>query len=312
MVEFDFSDAMQNAKRNARRRRYPSLHDSRVKTDPGLILPILRPRFKLRRGMRVFTIGSCFARNIEEKLTGFDLPTLGFKVPRSEWWARPNGLLNEYNPGSMRDRIWSIRHGRETSELIVPVLNGWVDLLLHSGSPVTKQRASERQQEIDNIYRELPKCDAVIITLGLIEAWFCKSKAAYLNQMPPIKVASESEGEYVLRQLDAAEAYDLLDQTISEIISFGIGRVIVTVSPVPLRSTFLEIDAVLANSYSKSVLRVCAQRLYDKYREVDYFPSYEIVTTSLGRSYENDNIHVQDTVVEHITNYMMELYTDPQ
>jgi hypothetical protein len=115
-----------------------------------------------------------------------------------------------------------------------------------------------------------------------------------------------------LRQLDTAEAYDLLDQTISEIISFGIGRVILTVSPVPLRSTFLEIDAVLANSYSKCVLRVCAQRLYDKYREVDYFPSYEIVTTSLGRSYENDNIHVQDTVVEHITNYMMELYTDPQ
>jgi hypothetical protein len=68
--------------------------------------PALAPRFRLKPGSRIFTIGSCFARNIEEHLAplGFDIPMLSFGVPEAEWpirpFARRAGILNKYTPPS--------------------------------------------------------------------------------------------------------------------------------------------------------------------------------------------------------------------
>ncbi len=51
------------------------------------VWPILTPSFQLRPRTKVFTIGSCFARNIEEHLhrLGFRIPMLDFRVPQEEW-----------------------------------------------------------------------------------------------------------------------------------------------------------------------------------------------------------------------------------
>ncbi|MYZ48935.1 GSCFA domain-containing protein [Propylenella binzhouense] len=48
--------------------------------------PTPRPSFKLEPGESLFTIGSCFARGVEQHLAGagFDLPTLRFTVPPEE------------------------------------------------------------------------------------------------------------------------------------------------------------------------------------------------------------------------------------
>ena len=61
----------------------------------------IEPPLELMPGSSVVTVGSCFARNIEEAMSsvGFDVPMLNFRVPRSEWdGARPNGILNRYTP----------------------------------------------------------------------------------------------------------------------------------------------------------------------------------------------------------------------
>src|SRR5688572_9518638 len=84
-------------------RYYPNQQDSRVRA--GSIFPKLAPKFQITRGSKIFTIGSCFARNIEEKLKGFILPTRSFSVPKSEWPYRSNGILNEFNPGTMVQRV---------------------------------------------------------------------------------------------------------------------------------------------------------------------------------------------------------------
>ena len=53
----------------------------------------------------MFTIGSCFARNIEEYLLrlGLIVPTMSFSAPRSELPSaeRETGLLNKYTPDSI-------------------------------------------------------------------------------------------------------------------------------------------------------------------------------------------------------------------
>ena len=83
---------------------------------------------------------------------------------------------------------------------------------------------------------------------------------------------------------------------------------LLTVSPVPLQASLAGDDAVVANCYSKSVLRVCAQQLYLKYPLVDYFPSYEIAMSGGLSSFGPDQVHVRDAVVGQITDYMLRAY----
>jgi hypothetical protein len=77
---------------------------------------------------------------------------------------------------------------------------------------------------------------------------------------------------------------------------------------VPLEATFTDDGSVIANSYSKAVLRVAADILSKKYPRVDYFPSYEIVTSFGQSGYVEDNVHVKEEIIEEVINYMAECY----
>jgi hypothetical protein len=86
-------------------------------------------------------------------------------------------------------------------------------------------------------------------------------------------------------------------------------RIIVTVSPVPLMATFSAEDVVVANTYSKSLLRAVAQEWAAKYENVHYFPSYEIVQNSDPRlTWEEDRRHVKGQVVQHIMRLFLRNY----
>jgi hypothetical protein len=122
--------------------------------------------------------------------------------------------------------------------------------------------------------------------------------------MPPTKLMREQPARYELEVMDVDAAMSRLLPAFELLAG---KRVIVTVSPVPLRATFTDQDVVVANMYSKSVLRVCAERL-EVLPGVDYFPSYEIVMSSSVRAYEKDNVHVRDDVVSNIVRYMTSRY----
>lgn len=94
-----------------------------------------------------------------------------------------------------------------------------------------------------------------------------------------------------------------LETAIDKLRQIG-AKVVLTVSPVPLSYTFTGKDCTVANEFSKSVLRVCAQRISQR-MEVEYFPSYEIVRSGGVQNYEKDNIHVKDSIVREITQYMI-------
>lgn len=299
--------ALQNLATRGKDAFYPKRDDPRCR-EYGLF-PDLEPSFALTRGATVFTIGSCFARNIEEHLTGFKLPTLRFVPPRDEWPGRSNGLLNEYNAGTIAQRIERAFAGVSAPpETVVEVEGGYADLLLARVAVVsTAERTWERRREIDGIYKQLPRADFVFITLGLVEAWVDTELDCYLNRMPPRKLMQEQPGRYVLEVMDVDAA---LSRLLPAFELLAGKRVIVTVSPVPLTATFTDQDVVVANAYSKSVLRVCAQRLAEL-PGVDYFPSYEIVMSSNLNVYRDDNVHVLDEVVGDIVQHMLSRYVQP-
>jgi hypothetical protein len=80
---------------------------------------------------------------------------------------------------------------------------------------------------------------------------------------------------------------------------------------VPLMATFSTEDVVIANTYSKSLLRTAAQEWAAAHRNVHYFPSYEIVQNSEPAiTWEEDLRHVQGKVVQHIMDLFMESFLE--
>ena len=307
-MKLDALTALKNARGNPHK-RFPNQEDSRFRDD--LLVPALRPKFQVSTPAKVFTIGSCFARNIELVLRDYDvkLPTMDFAVPKSEYPNRPNGLLNEYNAGTISQRILSAIGLQETTEeTIVKTKDGFIDLLLPGNSPVSFERAVARRHEIEEVYKHLVSSDLVVITLGLIEAWYDEESEVFLNRMPTHLQVKSQPDRYSFRRLDVDESFSLLDRALEGLINAGVDKVLLTVSPVPLGTTFTTNDVVVASSYSKAVLRVCSEKLAQEYPQVDYLPSFEMVTSGGLGSFNPDNIHVRNPIVKRVTGHMLDAY----
>lgn len=85
-------------------------------------------------------------------------------------------------------------------------------------------------------------------------------------------------------------------------------RMILTVSPVPLKATASGNHVLSATTYSKSVLRVAAETVARRHRNVAYFPSYEIITMSAsrGRYFTEDLRSISEAGVSHVMRVFME------
>jgi hypothetical protein len=81
-MQLSWADVVENTRTYRDSLRFPDQADTRSRD--GILFPAIYPRFSLAEARKIFTIGSCFARNIEEKLKGYDVPTLNFKPPREE------------------------------------------------------------------------------------------------------------------------------------------------------------------------------------------------------------------------------------
>lgn len=291
-------------------RRFPARDDPRRRH--GGVFSEVFPRFSLTRGAMVFTMGSCFARNVEEKLPNFVLPTKKFAAPRSERLGRPNGILNEYNPGTMCQRVeFAGQRASFEDRCIAPVEGGFIDLLLPEyTTPATKERLMERRREVDYVYAELFKCEAIVITLDLVEAWFDKLTGLYLNRIPPPAYLGVDRGRFEIHILDVDESYAMLERMVTDLLQIGLKKILLTISPVPLEVTYSGNDCFAANTYSKAVLIACAHKLCHNFAQVDYFPGYEIVMSMGAQSYEDDSIHVRDAVVEEVTAFLVERYVN--
>jgi len=81
---------------------------------------------------------------------------------------------------------------------------------------------------------------------------------------------------------------------------------------VPFVRSFDGKDAIVANGYSKSALRVAAEIVTREYSWVDYYPSYESVTSSARMdSWEDDLVHVRPGVVKANVDRMVAAYLGP-
>ena len=296
-------------------RGYPGADDPR--SDGQRVFPAFKPSFVIAPGSAVFTIGSCFARNVEKALVerGMDVPTAAYSAPHEEAPGQPNRILNQYNPATMLQCVRAAGQAADEAALYEkPGSPGmFVDPLLATNArAVTKERALERRQEINALYAAgLSGARTVVVTLGLVEAWYDNIAELYLNEAPLRRALKEHPGRWTFKRLDVAESVGIVRDLVMALGAGATRNIVLTVSPVPLQTTFSGGDAVTANAYSKAVLRVVAEEITQSVEGVDYFPSYEVVTSGGLSSYGEDQVHVRPVVVEKIIGRMVDAYCAP-
>lgn len=286
------------------------------------VWPEMSPSFRIQPGAKILTVGSCFARNIEEHLhrLGFRIPTLDFKVPKQEWPARANGILNKYTPASIFQEIdWArkifLRGEPVTESDTAPFLyecadGSCIDTNLGGFVPVSKERFLKRRIEVYETFKEAFSANYIVMTLGLIEAWFDREKGIYIQESPIGKDFARSRGRFAFQTLNYSQCHEFIQKAIDAITDINNkAKFLITTSPVPLSRTFTDKDVIIANTYSKSVLRAVAGDIAASNPGVDYFPSYESVI--LAKSWDvwaPDLIHVADAFVGKIVMRLTDTY----
>ncbi len=278
-----------------------------------------QPSFQIVPDDRILTIGSCFARELELYLAdkGFDLPTLAISLPAEERVAgtKPNVILNKYTVHSMENEIRWAFEGLPCPEeqFFLPAGEGlWYDSqLVHNLTAAPFARIQERREMVTRLMRQLSSCRVLVVTLGLVESWFDLQTGLYLNGIPPKYALQTQPDRFELRVLDYAEILASLQRIHALLQAYGHPdtQVLLTVSPVPFKSTLTGQDAVAANCYGKSVQRAAAEAFALQHDNVDYFPSYEIVTMSnRALAFKEDNIHVTPEAVDVIMSTVLAAY----
>lgn len=283
--------------------------------------PVAKPDFavpfKIAAGERIFTVGSCFARNVESELL-----RRGFALPMREIFRRRDfahldlEIINNYGTPSIFNEIaWAFgEQAFEPEKHLLEVKEGrFADIHL---SPTVRPESWDvvfgRRQAIAEAYRLAATCSIVIMTLGLCEIWFDTLTGCYINVAPRPSLLTRHPGRFELHVLSFDEAYRYLENSILILNKHApYLKIILTVSPVPLMLTHRNLDVIVANTYSKSVLRASAEAIVSNYPFVTYYPSYEsVILTDRKIAWKQDLVHVTEEIVAFNVSRMTEAFVE--
>jgi hypothetical protein len=257
------------------------------------------PKWRIQKSEQIATAGSCFAQHIGRRLraSAFDvldlepapglLPaSLHAQHGYSMYSARYGNIYTvrqflqlaqeAYGEVSANREVW------ETNGRFVDSLRPTIDATGH-GTPEAVYL--HRQKHLDAVRSLFQKADIFVFTLGLTESWE-RLEDGRVYPVCPGTVAGEFDGRvHKFRNLTFSETYEdflKLRDLIAKYRSKPLLRFLLTVSPVPLTATAAGSHVMQATVYSKSVLRAVAGQLASELEDVDYFPSYEIITNPWG------------------------------
>ena len=293
--------------------------------------PQIHPKFKLRRDDKFYAIGSCFARGLENSLAGHKIAVESAapefaRLQPARPGVSPLGFTNKYNTYSILNELrWALDPDAAfpPDSMVQLTKTTWYDP--HTNPTlnfVDLKETLERRALIQAVTKRIQNCRAVIVTLGLAEAWRDVRANLFVNctpldvayaldpiAAPPLFAGQPSRYEFHL--MSFAENWANLEAIHALLSRYGHPdfHVVVTVSPVPLMNTFSTMDIVVANAWAKSLLRAVAQEWAAAHSNVDYFPSYEIVQNSDRTAmWERDLRHVTGAGVQHIMQLFLRNY----
>ncbi len=266
-----------------------------------------KPKFKFPSTATFFASGSCFAREIELALNKSNYKVLSWS-PSLEKLGLTNDLFHRYTTHAIINDFEYALNDTFNQENIHQFGTKWIDYTGH-GSYTSKDEAINKRLQVIEIHKSIKYTDVLFVTLGLVETWYDKDTDSYLN-IPPW--GNFKGDRFELRITDYNENLNSLRKFIQFVRSHRSNlKIILTVSPVPLASTFSDTDVIIANSYSKSTLRSVVDAICEEDDLVDYFPSYELVTmSSYSEAWYPDYRHVKREFVEKIIKFFISSYIE--
>lgn len=306
--------------------RWPRTAEAQAERLVPLAQPRFWPSFHINKRELIFTTGSCFARNIERQLIaeGYNVAAAAFEPPRDPGIkADPDALLNRYVVQSIANELkWAAGHGKpfKPKALISmgPDADGvetWYDPHMHPlVSAASFDVVMARRAAVNRYMAMALKARILIMTLGLAEAWFDTQSGLYLNGVPPTPARERYPDRFEFHLLDYNQILESLENIHLLLRTYGQAdmRMLVTVSPVAMNTTFTGGDVLTANTYSKAVQRAAVEAFVRAHEDVDYFPSFESVMLSdRRRAWRDDQAHASDEIVRLNVLRMIEAYADP-
>ncbi|HEY9080162.1 GSCFA domain-containing protein [Magnetovibrio sp.] len=258
------------------------------------------------------SLGSCFALRIAHQLQAWnynyvieedDLPA---EIPLEElhktsYRMAPARTGTLFNTPSMRQVIQRGFGEWMPDFLITRKANGGISDPFRTVPVPSEIDAYIADQKTHNaaLQRAMQKCDVMVLTLGLTEAWHFAHSGDYLSISPwQIDPALIRQKNLTVEE-NVAELETILATYKRHKPDI---KLIISVSPVPLNKTFSKDSHVVsANCHSKSVLRVAAEQFVRNNPDhAFYFPSYEMVTYGTRSPWESDMRHVSNEAVGRV------------
>ena len=310
------AEAVKRARNSAS--RWPRSAETQANRLMPLAQPDFSPSFRIGKEELIFTVGSCFARNIEKQLIleGYNVAANRFRPPAETGFkADPDALLNRYVIYAIANELrWGLGHGKPFRERYYVQLDKdqWFDPHLHpSITPSPLEAVIQRREAVRRYMALAGQARVVIVTLGLAEAWYDAKNSLYLNGVLPPRAREREPDRFQFHLLDYQQILDCLNYIHILLQHYGHPevRLLVTVSPVAMNTTFAGGEVLTANTYSKAVQRAAVEAFVRSHANVDYFPSYEsVVLSDRRRAWRADQAHASDEIVRLNVLRMVEAY----
>ncbi len=279
--------------------------------------PVVESTLHLGPDDSVATMGSCFAQHVSRYL---ERSGGTYFVPESA----PEGLdadcarRRQYGVFSARyGNVYTVRQAVQLFDRAFGRFEPDDETWIRDGALVDPFRPqiepdgfadvdrlrTDRARHLAAVERVFRETDVLVFTLGLTEGWMRLSDGAVLPLAPGVAGGSFDPDRYQFVNFRCAEVID-------DLLAFGErfhsvnpeGRLLLTVSPVPLVATYERRHVLVSTTYSKSVLRVAASEAVEKLPFAHYFPSYEIITGpgQADRYFADDLREVSEEGVAHV------------
>lgn len=251
-------------------------------------------KFPITAKTAIATYGSCFAQHIGQALNA-----RGFN-----WLVTEPGplLLTEAQAKRFNFGVFSSRTGNIYTTSLLAQWVSWAD---GSAAPPDEVWAAEdgrlydpfrpavepggfadreelertRAATIAAFRASIVEADVFVFTLGLTESWINASEGYEYPMCPGTHAGVFDPKAHVFVNQDYATVEAALTTALDAMRAMNPKlKVLLTVSPVPLTATNSGAHVLVATVHSKSILRAVAGQLAATMDDVDYFPSYEIVS----------------------------------
>lgn len=273
--------------------------------DAGTYPPpdIYRPKYEITKDMAIFTAGSCFAQHV-----GRTLAQSGYNVIDTEPLPAfvPADLAHKHGYQLYSARYGNIYTMRQFLQLLQEAFGNFKPAdpvwerdgtfydamrpgLTPGGLATPELVIDARSFHLRAVQEAVASTDMVVFTLGLTETW-AHAPSGTIYPTAPGTIAGRIDPavhKFVNFRAEAIKQDFAVVRKIFRAANPDV-KFLLTVSPVPLTATASGDHVLPATIYSKSVLRTVAGELAEDHADIDYFPSYEIISShpSAGRLFE--------------------------